>query len=66
MSSTTKRPRTEAASEGDASTEDIVLQLLCTNDTHSQMLPFKAAVGTEKGTEVGGLARRAALFETMR
>ena len=34
--------------------DDVVIQLLCTNDTHSQMEPFEATRGSEKGRRVGG------------
>ena len=46
--------------------DTIVVQLLCTNDTHSQMRPFTTSKGSERGSEVGGVALRAALLERMR
>ena len=46
--------------------DDVVIQLLCTNDTHSQMEPFEATRGSEKGRRVGGVARRASMFAQMR
>ena len=52
--------------EDDASAEPLVVQLLCTNDTHSQMEPFAATKGSEQGRMVGGVAQRAAVFDAMR
>ena len=50
----------------DAAPRNIVLQLLCTNDTHSQMEPFEASTGSEKGSILRGVAARAAMFDAMR
>ena len=50
----------------DAAPGSIVLQLLCTNDTHSQMEPFRASTGSEKGSILGGVVARAAMFDAMR
>ena len=63
-----KRPLPGCGSraKGAAAPGSIVLQLLCTNDTHSQMEPFKASTGSEKGSLLGGVAARAAMFDALR
>ena len=45
-----------SASAASAADQPLVVQLLCTNDTHSQMVPFVPSQGSEAGREVGPLA----------
>lgn len=49
--------------------EQVTIQLLATNDTHSKMLPMEndgAAPSIPKGAECGGLLRRMAKLQELR
>lgn len=61
MATSRKRPLDGIPLDG-----TVTIQLLYTNDTHSAMEPFLASNGSEAGSEVGGVAGRAALFTAMR